>query len=257
MVTEITNKVQTSRRDISIKQKQELPDTGQIIVVSTYEADNNMIEAVKDSEEIFKQTQSFRNQRGSLFKYVKKVGPNIKSKVNTLKHQALGIKRGSATKCNGRGCKTCKMIMTTPFAMIRGKKVILSQGSCKTYNTCYLGQCTICKKPYVGRTVEEIHKRVCGHRRKYKEILKRAEERTLEEVDTSSDQYMLGLHLYLEHGLSDPDAFDKHMKFGILDVVSPQEIEKKEFTWMHRLNTFQPVGINIEYPFGIPLLGQH
>ena len=55
----------------------------------------------------------------------------------------------------------------------------------------------------------------------------------------------------------DPDAFDQHLKFGILDVVSPAEIDKKEYTWMHRLNSFQPVGINIEYPFGIPLLGQN
>ncbi len=47
------------------------------------------------------------------------------------------------------------------------------------------------------------------------------------------------------------------MKFGILDVVSPQDIIKKEYTWMHRINTFQPDGMNIEYPFGIPLLGQN
>ena len=67
---------------------------------------------------------------------------------------------------------------------------------------------------------------------------------------------MLGLHLYLDHGLSDPEAFDDNIEFGILDIVSPQDIEKKEYSWMHRLNTFQPLGINIEYPFGIPLLGQ-
>ena len=35
------------------------------------------------------------------------------------------------------------------------------------------------------------------------------------------------------------------------------EIEKKEYFWMHRLNTFQPVEMNIEYLFGIPFLGQN
>ena len=64
-------------------------------------------------------------------------------------------------------------------------------------------------------------------------------------------------HLHLDHGLTDPDAFDKHIKFGILDIVNPTEIEKKEFCWMHKINSFQPVGINIEYPFGIPFLGQN
>ena len=46
------------------------------------------------------------------------------------------------------------------------------------------------------------------------------------------------------------------MKFGIIDIVTPADIEKKEYRWMYRLNTLQPVGINVEYPFGIPFLGQ-
>ena len=45
---------------------------------------------------------------------------------------------------------------------------------------------------------------------------------------------MLGLHLYLEHGLTDPGAFDEHMKFGILDLVSPQDISSKKMAiWPH------------------------
>ena len=64
---------------------------------------------------------------------------------------------------------------------------------------------------------------------------------------------MFGLHLHLDHGLTDPDAFNKHIKFGILDIVSPTEMEKKEFYWMHKINSFQPVGINIKYPFGISI----
>ena len=60
----------------------------------------------------------------------------------------------------------------------------------------------------------------------------------------------------MEHGLTEPNAFDKNIKFGIIDIVTPADIEKKEYRWMHRLNTFQPVGINVEYPFGIPYLGQ-
>ena len=71
------------------------------------------------------------------------------------------------------------------------------------------------------------------------------------------DLYQLGLHLHQDHGQTDPKAFDELIKFGILEIVNPADIEKKEYLWMHRLNTFQPVGINIEYPFGIPFLGQN
>ena len=168
MVDEITKKVLGIRRDISKKEKQDQLDSEQIIVVSTHEADSCLIKAVKDSEETLKRTQSFRDQNGPLFKYVKKVGPNIRSKLNTMKKQALGIATGSAMKCNGAGCKCCKMIMTKSFVTIRERKVKLLKGNCKTYNTCYLGQCRICQKPYTGRSVGAIHKRVSGQSSKYK-----------------------------------------------------------------------------------------
>ena len=256
MVTNITTKVQNSERNIDKKQESERQNEEKIIVVSTFGADKTIVEAVRDSEENLKKTASFRNQQGSLFKYVKKVGPSIRSHVNSVKKQALGIQKGCANRCNGRGCKTCKMLIDTPFVTILDKKVKLTQGNCKSYNICYLANCCICGKPYTGRTVGPLHKRSTGHRNCYREILKRAENHTLEELDMDSDLYMLGMHLYMEHGLTDPNAFDQNIKFGIIDTVSPVDIEKSEYRWMHRLNTFQPVGINIEYPFGIPYLGQ-
>ena len=88
-------------------------------------------------------------------------------------------------------------------------------------------------------------------------ILKSAAANTLDDLDTSSDLLALGLHLFYDHGLSNLEAFNTNIEFGILDVTSPATIEKKEYAWMHKLNSFQPVGINIEYPFGIPLLGQN
>ena len=227
-----------------------------MLVVSTYDADQKLVKAVRDSEEGFKHTQSFRNQRGPLFKFVKKVGPNLRSHTNTLKTQALGTTNGSAMKCNGRGCKMCGMIIQKPFVMIGNKKVKLRKGSCKTFNLCYLAQCQLCSKPYTGRTVVELHDRGNGHRRCFKEILKKALEDKMEEIDSTNDLYQLGLHLYHEHGLTDPNAFDRHMKFGILDVVTPNDIAKNEYKLMHKLNTFQPIGINTEYPFGLPYLGQ-
>ena len=141
--------------------------------------------------------------------------------------------------------------------MVANWKIKLSEGNYKTYNTCYLAQCSLCEKSYTGRTVNPLHKRVNGHRDCYKEVLKQTAHTSTKEIDKNSDLYTLGLHLHLDHGLTDPEAFDRHLKFGILGVVSPTEIDVKEYTWMHRLNTFQPVGINIEYPFGIPFLGQN
>ena len=60
MVTEITNKVKSQLRNIEVQTKQQ-KDCDQVLVVSTYEADQKLVKAVRDSEEVFKQTQSFRN----------------------------------------------------------------------------------------------------------------------------------------------------------------------------------------------------
>ena len=86
-------------------------------------------------------------------------------------------------------------------------------------------------------------------------IISIAEDNQLE-IDSNSDLFVLGLHLHHDHDLIHPGAFDQYLEFGILDVTNPANIERKEFSWMHKLNTFQPVGINSDYPFGIPLLGQ-
>ena len=256
MVNEITTKVLNSERDISTKQKVDTQNDDQIRVISTYEADENIVDAVKNCEENLKLTQSFRNLNGPLFTFIKKVGPNLKCHINKLKKQALGTKHGCAVKCGGRGCKTCRMLLPTPFAMVGKRKVKLIQGSCKTSNICYVGLCMICGKPYTGRTVDQMNLRINGHRHCYKEVLKKSAANTLQEEDKNNDMYSLGLHLHGDHGLSDPDAFDKNIKFGILEVVNPCDIDVKEYTWMHNLSSFQPVGINIEYPFGLPFLGQ-
>ena len=252
MIKNIATKVGNSERDISDKEKVERDCNDQIRVISTYMSDNLLVKAVKDCEESLRLTQSFRNQRGPLFAYVKKVGANIRSHVNGLKQQALGTKRGTAEKCNGRGCKTCNMLLRVPKVIVNNKSIKLSKGSCKSNNICYLAICDICKKPYTGRTIDPLHVRVNGHRSHYKDVLKKTAAN--EELDLTSDLNQLGLHLHFDHGFVDPRAFDRSIKFGILEIVNPTEIDKKEFKWMHNINSFQPHGINVEYPFGIAKL---
>ena len=201
----------------------------------------------------FKHTPSFRNQQGKLFSFVKKVGPNIKCQINNLKRQALGTIKGGVGKCKGRGCKCCHMLNSATSVVVNGRKVRLAHGTCKTGNICYLAVCSICNKPYTGRTVDYMHNRVSGHRYKFFEILRNSGN--LDTIDSECDLYTLGLHLHLEHGCTDPKDFDRYFRFSILEVVSPSNINVKEFKWMHQLNTFQPIGINVEYPFGLPYLG--
>ena len=99
-----------------------------------------------------------------------------------------------------------------------------------------------------------LNKRINGHRDLFKDILKKVASNEPLDIDTTSDLYMLGLHLHLDHGITDENAFNHLFKFGILEVVTPTDIDRKEYRWMHKLNTFQPHGLNVEYPFSIPYL---
>ena len=147
------------------------------------------------------------------------------------------------------------MLNLSPFTVVNGQKIRVGSGNCKTYSICYLAVCAICNKPYTGRTIDMMCNRVSGHRAMYKNILKRSEENTLASLETDNDLYSLGLHLHLEHGCTNPNDFDRLFRFAILEVVNPSNINVKEFKWMHQLNSFQPIGINVEYPFGLPYLG--
>ena len=122
MVSNMTTKVLNSQRDIAVRNKTEVDDE-QIRVVSTFKADDNIVASIKNSEEGFKQTPSFRNVKGKLFKFVKKIGPNIKSRVNNLKKQALGMKKGGVRKCRGHGCKCCKMLNSAASTRVNNQKI--------------------------------------------------------------------------------------------------------------------------------------
>ena len=67
MVNEITLKVLNTERDISIRQKEESQNDEQIRVISTYGADENIVESVRKCEDNLKLPQIFRNLQGPLF----------------------------------------------------------------------------------------------------------------------------------------------------------------------------------------------
>ena len=72
MVTEISNKVQNSARNIAKKATEEIEDGGQIIVVSTFEADKSIVNAVKSSEENLKKKTQFQNTAWPVVQICKK-----------------------------------------------------------------------------------------------------------------------------------------------------------------------------------------
>ena len=167
-----------------------------------------------------------------------------------LKSLALGNKCGNTVPCFGHGnCKCCLMIDVPNVDEINGIPVTPAPGNCKTKNAIYLVTCRLCKKPYVGRTVQLICKRMSGHRECYYKIIRKHDD-----VDVNSDDYSLGLHIANEHGCIDEADFNRVYHVQILENTSPSSLEKKEHCYIHKYNTLFPVGLNKMNPFDLPIL---
>ena len=70
-----------------------------------------------------------------------------------------------------------------------------------------------------------------GHREKFYAVLDGCE------LDESTDDYSLGLHLVHEHGVVDKTDFDKLLRVRIVENCSPSSLEKKEHLHIQKFKT--------------------
>ena len=87
-----------------------------------------------------------------------------------------------------------------------------------------------------------------GHRHNFYKVLNK------EDIDETSDDYSLGLHLVNEHGCGDRGDFNEHFHVQIIENCSPSSLEKKELLYIHKFKTLYPVGLNKNNPFGLSVL---
>ena len=254
-------------------------NSGNIRVVSTFGSDNDITNSVKNFESALSRTRSFSSSdpfispspspalsrmsspiprpisspserpgpSNKLFKFVKKTGPSIRSKIVKVKNLAIGQRFGQTKPCNARNCMCCEMITDQDSFKQNNKVVKVAEGSCSSYNIIYLVVCVICQKFYIGRSTRPLKTRIGEHRRNFYRILEGSK------YDVYSDEHCLGVHLF-EHGCRNKLDFCRNFRVCILEVCSPKVLDVKEHKYIHMLNTLAPRGINISNPFDIPLL---
>ena len=230
-------------------------------MISTYDSDAQITEVTEKHAPNLSVTKSFSsdNTDKSVFQYVKRTGPSLRCKFVRVKDLAFGG-HGKTEPCNKPRCKLCRMISDITNVEVNGYKVKSARGVCSTYNLIYLFICTLCLKPYVGRTVSPLNIRTNQHRSAFYKVLeasKRAPIEHSEFVKEDDDIYSLGVHLINEHDCTDKSDFNCHYRVLILEVCSPRNLEIKEHKWIHRLNSLRPTGINGANPFSIPTLIMH
>ena len=180
-----------------------------------------------------KKTSSYKQIRSKIlrnhyFSLWKRLHPISTTSFQYWNRLHWGKKKGKTVPCHlHANCKCCKLIGNA-VNEVNGRPVSSAPGTCKTKNVIYLVTCLKCLKPYIGRTIQILGKRMGGHRECFYQLLRDAD------VDQSKDDYSLGLHLYHEHGLRSPEDFNQHYRVQILEVCSPSQIEKKEqlYSWI-------------------------
>ena len=265
MVDNIATKVLNSDRVLLKKnttKESEAPQSAvPIRVISSYGSDDELVNVVRKYEPHLLRTRSFSEgdttsptennipepkRKSKMFQFVKKTGSSLRSRLVTSKQLALGAKHGITKPCNKKKCKCCPMVMSKDSTSINNQKVKSAPGNCKSYNIVYLVQCDLCKKGYVGRTINCLHERMNGHRSKYYDLI------AGKHVDITSDDYSLGLHL-VDHGLFEHSDFNDTFRTFILENCSPYQLEEKENKYIHLLRTLRPLGLNTINPYGLTL----
>ena len=259
MVKRISEKVLNVNRDLNVLIKKPVDKSSSVTsshtvrIVSTYGTDELLVNCVKNAIPHLQNTASFKT-KDVRFSFTKKTAPSIGSKLSVLKKMSLGICSGGTSKCGVHtNCQCCDVISSSPKSNItvNGQIVHLPSGNCKSRNIIYLSKCNLCaNKFYVGRTVQSLNKRVCGHRQGLNNVVSKG----LNYVNSpeSDDTFCLGMHLCNEHNIT--SNFNDHFTFHVLEHVSPLQMEKHEHLWIHKLNTLFPNGLNRSNPFGLPIL---
>ena len=184
-------------------------------------------------------------------KRVYKTASSLKQKLCEPRQTCVGPAKGVSEKCDRNRCQGCEMMSGNKISSMSGKYYKTAKGRCTTKIALYHMKCKICGEPYVGKTVQMIASRMCGHREKFYELVRQNGE--LNE-DADKDEYVPGMHLYKDHGLKIFEDFNTSYEVIILEKCTPSSLDVKEHFWIQKLRTFSPFGLNSVDPYGPPLL---
>ena len=248
MIDNIFRKVLSVNRNDLLKIKSDddfcIQNNDRIMVVSTFGRDKPLIET-KKIEKRFPELK---------FKKVNKTAPSLRSMLEKTKNISLGPQKGHTKKCGRSRCKSCKLMSERNFIVCNNtkRKYFSSFGTCQSKNTIYNAQCKICDKMYVGKSTQCLNTRISGHRSLFYECI--SKNGTINsQCSKNEDEYILGMHLYKNHGLTEREAFNESYIFTILQVCSPKNLDVQEHKWIQKLKCVAPHGLNSHDPFGIPI----
>ena len=137
---------------------------------------------------------------------------------------------------------------------VKNKKFKTGLGNCKSKNCIYAASCKLCGKPYVGKSTQAENRRVSGHRTDMKKYANNPQIAQNSDEGNDKDRYSLAIHLDRDHGIRSVQGLDDYYEFTILEKCTPKSIDLKEHTWIQRMKSLTPFGLNLSSPLGFPLV---
>ena len=223
-------------------------------MVSTAGAEEPLIEVLKNNSKLLLASKTFAKVKiNQPFQFIKKVAPSLKSSFGNSFRICVGPRFGKTEPCGKARCQSCKLVSNKKYVVLNGTKFRTAAGNCNSSIINYSNVCKYpsCRKPYVGKTIQPFNERINGHRNDFK---KYCEKQGDIESTVDLDRYAIGIHLYREHGIKDPEKFNQYTEFSILENCSPKTLSTKEHLWIQKAKAMFPEGMNLKSPYGIPLL---
>ena len=94
---------------------------------------------------------------------------------------------------------------------------------------------------YIGKTITSLSQRVNGHRGQFYKLIG-------DDIDVNTDNFdddnVLGAHIIRKHKKAEKSDFDSIFIFDILWIDQPENLRKYEQSFINRLKTLYPFGLN-------------
>ena len=137
----------------------------------------------------------------------------------------------------GRSCNTCALVSGTSSVTINDYNLNTHGGNCKTTNIIYAATCKLCvkKNVYVGKSENELRKRINEHRKGFK-VLCKLHNSSLSPGSASS----LAAHLSTVHKVQNNSHFNVSFKLDILyklPLESKKSLREYEKIFIEKLQT--------------------
>ena len=123
-------------------------------------------------------------------------------------------------RCKNTHCKTCPKLL--PLQRIQGFP-LTQKLNCGSRNVIYAIRCSLCKKLYIGQTSNPLRDRITHHR--------------------SAAKHKKNWPIYRHFSMRSHD-FERDHQIIILETCRKQDLLEKEKSWIRKLDTVLPKGLN-------------